>query len=124
VTSSFNSTVQGLGTANYVSTATLQSTVFGLNVYISSFIDVPELTSTIIGLGTNGYVSTTGLLSTATGLASYIVTFINPSTPRQTTSSALHSRAAVCACARSGPQARSSRDAHASALTRRRARRR
>ena len=55
------STVAGLGTAGYISSSQLQSTVEGLNTYISSFIDTAELTSTIVGLGTEGFVSTIGL---------------------------------------------------------------
>jgi len=46
------STVQGLGTAGYVSSTQLLSTSLGLITYINSFIDPTELTSTVIGLGT------------------------------------------------------------------------
>jgi hypothetical protein len=46
-----NSTVQGLGSAGYVSTAQLVSTTVGL-------VDHAELTSTVQGLGTLGYIST------------------------------------------------------------------
>jgi len=66
------STVQGLGTAGYVSSTQLLSTSLGLITYINSFIDPTELTSTVIGLGTGGFVSTLGLTyslaSTVTGL--------------------------------------------------------
>jgi 3-dehydroquinate dehydratase len=74
------STVVGLGTFGYVSTAQLLSTSLGLTQYISSFIDVTELTSTVVGLGTQGYISSIGLNSYLTstvvglGTAGYIST--------------------------------------------------
>jgi len=68
------STVVGLGSAGYVSSAQLLSTSQGLKSYIDSFIDPVELTSSIIGLGTQGFVSTVSLesklVSTVTGLGS------------------------------------------------------
>jgi hypothetical protein len=62
-------------------TGQLQSTVLGLNTYISSFIDPTELTSTVVGLGTANYVSTFGLsfslTSTVVGLGTsgYVSSF-------------------------------------------------
>jgi hypothetical protein len=67
-TTQLASTVQGLGSSRYISSAQLISTVAGLEFYVSSFIDVTELTSTVIGLGTDGFVSTIGLTSTIQGL--------------------------------------------------------
>ena len=63
--SNIQSTVTGLGTARYVSTATLQSTSVGL---------VAQNLSTVRGLGSSGYVSTLSLQSTIDrlGLLSYI----------------------------------------------------
>jgi len=112
-----NSTIVGLGTLGYVSTSQLTSTVSqltsnllsttigednqlistttGLQFYVSSFIDVPELTSTIIGLGSAGFVSTIGLdaklASTTTGLGSigYISTSQLTSTVAQLTTNLL-----------------------------------
>jgi hypothetical protein len=73
-TLSLVSTVQGLGTAGYVSSLSLVSTVQGLGTagYISSI--GPEVVSTVQGLGTAGYVSTLSLVSTVQGLgtAGYI----------------------------------------------------
>lgn len=64
------STVTGLGTAGYISSAQLISTTAGL-------VQIPELTSTTLGLGTLGYlstfsnfVSTLSLASSITGLGS------------------------------------------------------
>jgi hypothetical protein len=63
---------------NYVSSTQLVSTTEGLNTYISSFIDVTEITSTVIGLGTATYTSTNALDITLTsttaglGTATYI----------------------------------------------------
>ncbi len=63
---------------NYVSSTQLVSTTEGLNTYISSFIDVTEITSTVIGLGTATYTSTNALNITLTsttaglGTAAYI----------------------------------------------------
>lgn len=61
------STIEGLGTAGYVSSTQLLSTVQNLGqLYISS----PQLLSTVANLGSGGYVSSTQLLSTVTGLGS------------------------------------------------------
>jgi hypothetical protein len=71
---SLQSTVAGLGSASYVSTATLFSTTLGIYNFVSTFIDPVELTSTIIGLGSASFVSTLGLQvrlqSTVEGLGS------------------------------------------------------
>jgi hypothetical protein len=63
--SNIQSTVIGLGSAKYISTATLQSTVVGMN---------RQDFSTLNGLGTYGYASTLSLQSTVQnlGLANYI----------------------------------------------------
>lgn len=63
--SNIQSTVTGLGSARYVSTATLQSTSVGL---------VAQNMSTVKGLGSSGYVSTLTLQNTIDrlGLLSYI----------------------------------------------------
>ena len=60
------STVQGLGTAGYISTASLTSTIVGLGT--TGYISTASLTSTIIGLGTTGYISTASLTSTVAAL--------------------------------------------------------
>ena len=81
VSQPIQSTVQGLGTAGYISTAQLNSTVSGLTSNISSMIDPTELTSSIVGLGTIGFVSTVGLTyavaSTAQGLGTFGYTSTN-----------------------------------------------
>jgi hypothetical protein len=63
--SNIQSTVNGLGSARYVSTATLQSTSVGIN---------RQNLSTLNGLGTYGYISSLSLQSTVQnlGLANYI----------------------------------------------------
>jgi hypothetical protein len=88
--SNFTSTVKGLGTLQYISSAQLLSTVGGLQTYISSFIDPSELassvlsfislgyfttqlTSTTIGLGSLQYISSAQLLSTVGGLQGSLV---------------------------------------------------
>jgi hypothetical protein len=87
------STTQGLGTAGYISSSQLISTVAGLNTYTSSFIDATELASSINSLGSLGYVSTFSLVSTTRGLgssgyiSSVISSFITLSTANMTTSS-------------------------------------
>ena len=68
--SSLTSTVQGLGLVGYISTAQLLSTVGGLQSNISSFIDPTELTSTIVGLATGPFISSSGMASTVAGLGS------------------------------------------------------
>ena len=60
------STVQGLGTANYLSSGSLVSTVQGLGT--ASYVSSPSLVSTVQGLGTASYVSTSALISTVQGL--------------------------------------------------------
>ena len=73
--SSFTSTTTGLGTAGYISSSQLTSTVRGLgNIYISSAgAGQTSITSTIIGLGTFGYVSSATLQSTIIGLGSSVL---------------------------------------------------
>jgi hypothetical protein len=63
--SNIQSTVNGLGSARYVSTATLQSTSVGIN---------RQQQSTVSGLGSYGYISSLSLQSTIQnlGLANYI----------------------------------------------------
>jgi hypothetical protein len=65
-----NSTVIGLGSAGYISTSQLVSTVAGL-------VDHLELTSTVAGLGTLGYVSSLSLVSTTGGITSNYSTFFS-----------------------------------------------
>ena len=74
------STVIGLGTAGYISTASggvavlpggLVSTANLTNLISTSFFD-SQLTSTVIGLGTVGYISSSQLLSTSAGLVELI----------------------------------------------------
>jgi hypothetical protein len=76
------STVQGLGTYGYISTAQFQSSMVGIASNISSMIDPVELTSSIVGLGAVGFVSSIGLTfilnSTVTGLTSNISSMIDP----------------------------------------------
>jgi hypothetical protein len=71
---SLQSTVAGLGSASYVSTATLFSTTIGIYNFVSTFIDPVELTSTVVGLGSASFVSSIGLQarlqSTVEGLGS------------------------------------------------------
>jgi len=71
-TSLFTSTVTGLGTAGYISSSQLVSTVTGLSGGASQ----GAITSSIIGLGTAGYISSTQLFSTVAGLISTPKTFI------------------------------------------------
>ena len=75
------STIDGLGTSRYVSTASLQSTVVGLGS--SRYVSTASLQSTVVGLGSSrylssydafgsvGYVSTVSLISTVVGLGTY-----------------------------------------------------
>jgi hypothetical protein len=71
------STLQGLGTAGYVSSTQLASTVQGLG--IAGYVSNTQVTSTIQGLGTAGYVSSSQLISTTQGLgtAGYISSLAN-----------------------------------------------
>lgn len=79
--SSLTSTVRGLGTTGYISSAQLQSTVLGLPNfgYISTAalrstvtsiysVTASNTTSSLIGLGTFGFVSSQTLLSSTDGL--------------------------------------------------------
>ena len=64
------STLDGLGTAGYISTAQLFSTLDGLGSagYLSSF----DLTSTLDGLGSAGYISSQQLISTVESLGTSV----------------------------------------------------
>jgi hypothetical protein len=68
------STVRGLGTASYVSTSffntQVTSTIQGLGTlgYLSSAVVLAPIQSSIIGLATSGYVSSTQLTSSLQGL--------------------------------------------------------
>ena len=86
-TAALNSTIVGLGTFGYISSATgtgglsqsnLNSTIVGLGTfgYISSAtgtggLSQSNLTSTIVGLGTFGYLSTNTVPSTILGLGTF-----------------------------------------------------
>ena len=67
ISGALKSTVQGLGTAGYVSTLSLTSTVAGLTVAQTSTLR-SWFPSTVTGLGSAGYVSTLSLISTVAGL--------------------------------------------------------
>ena len=71
---SLTSSIQGLGVTGYVSSLSLVSTVAGLGK--SSYISSLSLTSTTVGLGSINYVSTASLVSTTAGLgaAGYVST--------------------------------------------------
>jgi hypothetical protein len=60
---SLTSTVAGLGSSDYISTASLVSTVAGISLNSGS------LTSTVDGLGSAGYISTASLVSTVQGIS-------------------------------------------------------
>lgn len=75
--SNIQSTVIGLGSANYISSPQLISTTNGLQGQTRStviglgsanYISSPQLTSTVRGLGQAGYLSTNALFSTVTGM--------------------------------------------------------
>jgi hypothetical protein len=76
------STVAGLGTAGYISTATFLSSMLGMTSNISSMIDPVELASTVVGLGTIGFTSSIGLTailnSTVAGVNTYVSSMIDP----------------------------------------------
>jgi hypothetical protein len=76
------STVAGLGTAGYISTATFLSSMLGMSSNISSMIDPVELASTVVALGTVGFVSSIGLTailnSTVAGVNTYVSSMIDP----------------------------------------------
>jgi hypothetical protein len=82
------STVLGLGTLRYISSAQLISTTQGLGSI--GYISTPQLTSTIEGLGTLGYVSTSYsdrlLQSTTLGINSYLGSYGYVSTQSLTSS--------------------------------------
>ena len=90
LTTQLTSTVRGLGSASYISSAQLVSTVGGLTTFIGSSIssfstafgpggtNMTTITSTIQGLGSSGYISSSQLLSTVGGLQTYISSFIDP----------------------------------------------
>jgi len=69
------STVIGLGTGGYISSAALTDLVSTANLVnlVSTSYFTSQLTSTVIGLGTVGYISTPQLLSTSKGLADQII---------------------------------------------------
>ena len=74
-TANLVSTVNGLGTAGYISSLSgdatvgqLTSTTTGIYNFVSSFIFPTELTSSLVGLASMGYVSTSQLVSTVAGL--------------------------------------------------------
>ena len=82
---SLNSSIQGLGTLGFISSIssiqpTLNSTLIGLGTlgFISSIgASQTSLNSSIQGLGTLGYISSSQLTSTVTGLYTYISSFID-----------------------------------------------
>jgi DNA-binding MarR family transcriptional regulator len=69
-TAGLTSSIEGLGESGYVSSATLSNTVdtLGTRGYVSSL----SLQSTVAGLGTIGYVSSLSLRSTVAGLGSVL----------------------------------------------------
>jgi hypothetical protein len=92
------STVQGLGSAGYISSLSGLSTISTQNINVSSingqtfggpinsttlglgtlgYISTASLISSIQGLGTSGYISTANLQSTVLGLNTYISSFID-----------------------------------------------
>ena len=68
------STVQGLGSARYVSSLSLVSTVRGLGS--SGYVSSLSLVSTVQGLGSSGYVSSLSLVSTVRGLGQWYLSTI------------------------------------------------
>ena len=101
------STVIGLGTAGYISTATLLSTSAGLGSQIAAGggggITTNNLTSTVIGLGTAGYLSTATLLSTSAGLTTQIAAGGSLTGPRVSTQQLLASSIGILTAAPSFP---------------------
>jgi len=77
-TNIIQSTIVGLGTFGYISSATtggitqpaLNSTIIGLGTF--GYISTNIVPSTIVGLGTFGYISSTQLQSTVTGLVDHL----------------------------------------------------
>jgi hypothetical protein len=93
-TSFLTSTVIGLGTAGYISTASggvavipggLVSTANLTNLISTSFFDT-QIISTVTGLGTVGYISSSQLLSTSAGLVELIQNPPGVVTPENLTS--------------------------------------
>ena len=84
--SPINSTVIGLGSAGYVSTASLISTTasFQGGYATAGFLSTLNLTSTVTGLGSIGYVSTASLISTTAALQTAYGTAGFLSTPNLT----------------------------------------
>ena len=91
------STVIGLGTAGYISTASggvavlpggLVSTANLTNLISTSFFDT-QLTSTVIGLGSADYISSSQLLSTSFGLVALIQNPPGGVTPENLTSTVI-----------------------------------
>jgi hypothetical protein len=101
------STVIGLGTAGYISTATLLSTSAGLGSQIAAGggggLTTNNLTSTVIGLGTAGYVSTATLLSTSAGLTTQIAAGGSLTGPKVSTQQLLASSIGILTVAPSFP---------------------
>ena len=63
---SFTSTINNLGSYGYVSSSTLTSSLIGLATF--GYVSSSSLTSSLIGLGSFGYTSTLTLQSTINGL--------------------------------------------------------
>jgi microcystin-dependent protein len=72
---SLMSTVQGLGNVSYVSSLSLTSTVQGLG--LSGYVSSLSLRSTVQGLGNVSYVSSLSLRSTVQGLGTFYVSSFN-----------------------------------------------
>jgi hypothetical protein len=96
-TSFLTSTVIGLGTAGYISTASggvavlpggLVSTANLTNLISTSFFDT-QLTSTVTGLGSADYISSSQLLSTSAGLVELIQNPPGGVTPENLTSTVI-----------------------------------
>ena len=67
INTGFASTVAGLGTSGYVSSSQLTSSLVGLASI--RYISTTQLTSSLVGLASIGYVSSTQLTSSIVGLA-------------------------------------------------------
>jgi hypothetical protein len=65
------STVQGLGSSSYVSSASLLSTTEGVLIHIASN-EQSNLISSVKGLGSSGYVSSASLVSTTASIVSQL----------------------------------------------------
>ena len=66
---SFTSTINNLGSYGYVSSSTLTSSLIGLATF--GYVSSSSLTSSLIGLGSFGYTSTLTLQSTINGLGTF-----------------------------------------------------